>query len=258
MYKFTDEVHSYQSFVKSNLHLLKNYNFIDEQVKITSGLVDILAYNNIDECLAIFELKNPIAELSSIAQGMKYYTELLNTSIGNYFICNNPEIVIVAPKFIDKFIIPDNINFKLIEMRYDDSNNIIVNYKQPYNIENSIYNKEIIPKPHKSINISNIQKQLARNVIYYLQKFYKEPLEVIYHDDKIDILYKKIIAKIVFPNKWFDDSIVLYIYKNFVKEYGLTTFKYDIAVVKYNIYKTMVKLTIQNIPQFLKEGYNLE
>ena len=255
MCRFTDEVHSYQSFVKNNLHLLNNYTFIDEQVKIASGLIDILAYNNVEECLSIFELKNPIADLKAVSQGMKYYVELLNTSVGNYFICKNPEVVIVSPKFIPKFIVPDNIVFKLIQMGYD-GNNVIIDYIQPYHKIDILYTKEIVTKPHRTLNISSSQKRLANSIIFNLQNFYKDPLEIIRHEDKIDILYKKIIAKVVFSNKWFDDSVILYIYKNFIKDYGLTTFKYDSAVVKYNIYKTMVKLTVKDVPHFLKEGYN--
>ena len=81
---------------------------------------------------------------------------------------------------------------------------------------------------------------------------YFQNYTIIEHNDHIDILDKKIIAKITFPKGWFNSTIILNLYK---KRLSMNVFNltYDPAVKQMDQSKTLIKLFINDIPYSLFE-----
>lgn len=255
---FEDEVHSYQAFIRDNFSLLgNNYIIIQEQYTIKSGIIDILAYNKLDECLVIIELKNVKIDIQVLSQVMKYYYELKDKYIEDYIISNPPEIIIIAPEFAANFFIYNNMPVKLLQIDYDDKNNRIVYSRIFPHIEDFTeenIDKKIFLKKQKTVIINQEQQQFIDKIIKCVQQFYAKKLKIIYNNNCVNILSNKIIAKIVIPNKWFDNTLQLVIYKNFVKSFIQNDFLYDPVIHKVQMFKTMAKLTIIDIPSFIKKG----
>ena len=254
---FEDEVHIYQTFVRNNFNLLgNNYKIIKEQVIIQSGIIDILAYNEDKQRLVIVELKNIITTDKVLAQVMKYYNEIKNKNIHNYEINNSPEIIIIAPEFDKNFMLYNNVPTQLIQLDYDNINNQII-YTRFFPNKKLNTDKNLSIKNKKTTFVNYEQKLLAKNIINRIKQIYKDKqLKIISYDDHIDILYKKILIKITFSNQWFNNEIQLNIYNNFIQNINNLALNYDPAIKKINYLKTMIKLQITNIPQFLKEVSN--
>ena len=253
---FEDEVHVYQTFVRNNFSLLgNNYRIIKEQYVINSGIIDILAYNTINKCLVIIELKNICIGNSVISQVMKYYKEIKNKYIENYDIINTPEIIIIAPEFDKRFIITNNLPIKLFIMNID----LIYNYTIfsrffpiiEDSINDNIINQELKLNKKRSVIISNEQQLLVNKIIFILQKIFDNKLKILKLDNHIDIIYEKIIMKINFPAAWFDEYVQISIY-NRLKNYININLFYDPAIKKISNLKTMIKINIIDIPNFLK------
>ena len=255
---FEDEIHVYQSFIRNNFDLLgKNYEIIKEQFVIQSGIIDILAYNKDYQRLAIIELKNIITTDQVLSQVMKYYNEMKNKYINNYIITDLPEIIIIAPEFDKKFnLYIQNIDIKLIQIDYDNINNHIIYTRFFPNTNLNISNeKELFFKNKKNIDINIEQKILINNIINKIKQIYKDKqLKIINCDDHIDILHKKMIVKIIYSTKWFDNTVQLNIYNNFIKPITKSMIEYDPSIKKFNFLKRIIKLSINNIPQFLLEN----
>ena len=266
---FDDEVHAYQTFVREHFYLLGDqYQIIQEQYPVKHGLIDILAYNSERECLTIIELKNITISSDVLTQVMKYFNELKFKYIDNYSINNTPEIIVISPEFDKNFYVYKDMPIKLIQMYYDtDQNNII--YKdfipriEEFNAEfDSTSNFDLhkfsplkLPRVvNKTLQQELIIKKIINQIkqLYTVEEDYTNSVNIIEVSNKIDIMFKKIIAKIIIPNKWFDDSLQLIIYKRFIKPFDLTTFNYDPNIKKIQWMKTYVKLTISDVPQFLK------
>jgi len=249
---FEDEVHVYQTFVRNNFNLLgNNYEIIKEQFVINSGIIDILAYNKEEHRLVVVELKNVLTTDKVLLQAMKYYTEIKYKTIDNYEIDNTPEIIIIAPEFDRNFILYNEIPTKLIQLDYDNKHNQIIYlrfFPNSYINDQTLY----IPKK-KNITINYVQKLLANDIINKLKNIYNDQLKIITYDDHIDILSKKMLAKITFLPNWFNNNLQLNIYNNFKGNINKHLLIYDPAVKKVNCLKTMTKLIINDVPQFLKE-----
>lgn len=258
---FEDEVHVYQTFVRNNFSLLgSNYKLIQEQYAIKSGIIDMLAYDMNKECLVIIELKNvKIKDTKVLSQVMRYYNELKDKYIENYIITNLPEIIIIAPDFANNFFIYNNMPIKLIQMYYDNMQKQVIYLRFFPHTEDFSYDIEtdkklILTKKQKTILISKEQQLLIDKIINNIKNIYKasESLKIINYDDHIDILNGKIIAKIIFSKGWFDNTVQLNIYKNYKQKFDATLFTYDPAVYKAKFFKTLIKLTVIDVPSFLK------
>lgn len=248
MYRFADEVHSYQTFVKNNLHQI-NYELIEEQFKVNKGFIDILAYNRQAERLAIIELKNPKANIKAVSQGIRYYLQLKNVNLNGYELVSPPEVVIIAPNFESNITLPDTPVINLIRMNYDDDKDCVyIEYIKP---NTNVTNIETDDKP--TIQIPFEQRMLAKRIITHIQSLYGKPLEIIDDNLHINILDRKLVAKIIFNRDWFNNYITLNIYKRFIKPINKSTIQFDPAIMKYNFSKTMTKLIISDLPQFLQK-----
>ena len=254
MYKFTDEIHSFQSFVVSNFNLLGNYKIIKEQFSIGKYRLDILAYNYDKQSLAIVELKNPDINCNVVGQCIDYYEILKDKLIDGYDILEEPEIIIIAPEISSRIIVPENICIRIIKMNYDEIHDYVnIENVKPYKQKNSVM-KKVIHVEQEQYDIPDKYKPNILKIINNVQKLYDEKLEIIISGLKISILLNKIIIKIILSKKWFDDTFEINIYKNFIKQYDRLSFQYDPNVIKINFYKTFVKLKVRGIPIFLLES----
>lgn len=248
---FEDEVHVYQTFVRNNFSLLgANYEIIQEQFIINSGIIDILAYNKNEKRLVIIELKNVLTTDKVLLQAMKYYNEIKFSTINDYEINNTPEIIIIAPEFDKNFMLYNEVPTQLIQLDYDNKRNQIIYLR--FFPNKHIEEKELIISEKKNINANYIQKQLANNIINQLKKLYDNQLKIITYDDHIDILSKKMILKIVFPVGWFNNDLQLNVYNNFMYDINKNLLMYDPAIKKINYLKTVIKLKVNNVPRFLQ------
>lgn len=248
---FDDEVHVYQTFVRNNFNLLgANYEIIKEQFVINSGIIDILAYNKIEQRLVIIELKNIITTNKVLAQAMKYYNEIKFSTINNYEINNTPEIIIIAPEFDKNFRLYNEVPTQLIQLDYDNKNKQII-YSRFFP-NKPVEKQELTISEKKTTSINYVQKQLANNIINQLKKLYDNQLKVITYNDHIDILSKKMLLKITFSTDWFNNDLQLNVYNNLLYNINKNSLIYDPAIKKISHLKTMLKLKVNNVPYFLQ------
>ena len=247
---FFDEVHDYQQFIMNNFPLLGNqYEIVQEQFHVKNAFIDILAYNKQNECLTIIELKNPIAYTKAVSQIIKYYYYIKDMKLDTYNIINVPECFIIAPRFNSKIILPEIPIIHLFKM--DQQYSEFIDITNEY-MHNSVLHSNIKKKP--TAIVTNKDKLLIKQLIYHIQKFYDNKLVITEKDNQTIIFYdKRIIIKITIPLGWFNDNIELVITDRFIKPYTYQQFRYDPAIRKIKEYKTMIKLLINDIPQFLKE-----
>ena len=253
MKQFKDEVHDYQSFIVDNFKKIgKNYEIIQEQFAINNGIIDILAYNNKNKNFVIIELKNIKVNESIISQVDRYYQAVTNLKIDDYFIQHNPEIIVIAPEFKEDFSLSYKLPIKLLQIYKDNKKVICKKHKINYIKKVSIKRVQTVKKK-KTIFISEKQKYITDNLIKLIKSFYKEELSILDKNDHIDIIDKKIIIKIIFPKRWFVETITVNLYKNFIKPFTVNNFISDPTIKTVTQLKNVIKLSIYDIPQFFKE-----
>ena len=240
---FIDEVHDYQSFIKNNFYLLgSQYNIIQEQFHVKNSILDILAYNQLEERLVIIELKNPKASYKAIAQIVRYYQYLKDSQLDNYIISRVPECLLVAPAFSSKnqnilntylnnnklLKKKNSLDFTLNNKKRTKSfvTNLNISSNNPSTYETSFNNSifDLKSPQLKNINISNI---LQNKVLVHLRP------KSDYNKIKLDIILgyayfiskenqnqnKKKIEKFIFKTqKNFDEKIKIFMQNNSEKK----------------------------------------
>ena len=244
MQQFIDEVHDYQSFIIKNFNKFGNLEIIQEQYTIKSGIIDILAYDKLNERIVIVELKNKIVDSTVIAQVMRYYHDIKGKQIDDYIISELPIIYIIASEF-DNIIITQNMPIKFFtfdRFSFQEYYPYIEDFEDDLN---GIFMPKLSVKKQISINLNEDQKDLIKRLLRYFQGY-----TIIEHKDHIDILDKKIIAKIIYPKGWFNSTIILNLYKKRLNM-NIINLAYDPAVKQFNQSKTLVKLLINDVPYSL-------
>ena len=250
----------------ANFGILGNHlKIIKEQFAINNNFIDILAYNSIKECLTIIELKKGEANGTVLAQVMKYFNDLKNIQIDNLIISSPPEIYILATEIAPGIIISPNMPIQFFKFFYDKIHDYIICQEVRPIIENYTNNDILCNfqyKHERTVHKKPIQEKLSKQIIHIIKNFYSEEnLEIIEQKNKISIMNKQLIAKIIFPYSWFDDHIQLCIYNRFKKPFTYNDFKYDYNIKKIIEQKTLIKLDIIGIPQFISrlwKGNNYE
>lgn len=270
IYKFIDEVHDYQSFIRDNINMLGDLSIIKEQFKIDNYIIDILAYDNTKHRLVIIELKNIRAKVQIIGQTLGYYSKLTNININDLYIEDVPEVMLVVPDF-DKAIIHTlsylPISYRLFKMNIDDKTIICEEYTKFYSKEQDYTNMiDITPNLVPSIEVETseiwnmekynecIDKQqlyLVKEYINYLQSKYDYQLKIFYSKDRIKILDKKVISTISLSRKWFDTALTFNILQSV---FPLTTvdLQYDANVLSFTIGKKSTKIRCRALPLVFK------
>lgn len=250
LFMFLDEIHDYQSYVVNNFYLLGNqYSIIKEQFYISNRIIDILAYNSLKECLTIIELKTPQASIKAISQILEYYYLLKDSQLDTYNIVNFPECIIVSPSFSSKIILPETPTITL----YQFDNNLCDFQDVSFNFYKSSEKFITTNTSRKLYSIPLHISKLIQQLISKLATYYSLNLLRVEQNNKISFLdydSKKIVYKIIIPYDWFISSIDLILYNRF-HSLNLSTLQYDANIIKILSYKTMIKLTIKGIPNFL-------
>lgn len=162
-YKFFDEVHDFQRFVRQNIRLLGNYLIISEQLYVKNnetGIIDILAVDKSSKKLVIIELKNEITTDKNVWQPLRYYDllrrgedsfkELLVnfSSTFDYDIKQidlNPKLVLVVPQCNEQLLRTlsyfEDIDSEVIELSRISNGNSVEIKKQTY-LPKSIFHKD--------------------------------------------------------------------------------------------------------------------
>ena len=249
---FIDEIHDYQRFVVDNFYLLgSQYKLLQEQYHVKNAILDILGYNNSSKNLVIIELKNPEANIKAISQIIKYYSYLKNATFSNYDIENTPECFIIAPRFHSKIILPDSPDIKLLQFDniYTEFKDVTLKYKSLSSTSVQVKQKQTLLASQSKINLVN-------RLIKRIQYLYNNNLLVTQYQNKVCLLdkeSKRLVAKLIYSYQWILDDLELILYNKFIRTYDYYSFKYDPAVLKIKEYKTMIKLKVKDIPQFLLE-----
>lgn len=264
-YKFDDEVHYYQTFIKSNIDILGNLVIIKEQFNINNKFfIDILAYDlNINKII-IIELKNKKKDNKLINQIITYYDLLKNANIEElvkkFFITNeniiskldsNPIIYIIMPDFDDQLI--QNLNYiniddiKLIKLNAIQNKNNFEIIKEEYIPQNikkeiNILNNEI--KNNYNLDyyvLNNNKRKLIKQIINYMK--YRYNCNEFYFKDKISIyLRKKMILQILINNKLNLEILI----KN--EDEIRKNLLYNCEVIDYKVLNNNIKIQINKIP----------
>lgn len=263
IYKFNDEVHGYQSFIRNNIDKIGDLKIVTEQFKIKNNFIDILAYDNNDDRLVIIELKNVETNHDIIGQTIRYYDLLKkSTAYNNLPIIKDPKILLISPDF-DKQLISsishiDNIDIKLLKVNLDlDSNAFICEEYKP-NESDDIIGTNKIDIEYKetevytidSYNIEKKQLELIKSCIRIFQSMYNQSLSIFYSKNKINIMYKKsVICAIKISYNWFDNTINISVPIGTVNEMDI---RYNPYIKKFTINKKHIKLICTKLPKFIR------
>lgn len=120
-FKFDDEVHAYQTFVRNNISALGDLLIITEQLQIEyqgKHFIDILALDLIEKRLVILELKNKTAK-TNVEQPIRYYDLLIRAEdqLRNMLLLKksqipfdideinyNPRVLLIVPDYTKQLL----------------------------------------------------------------------------------------------------------------------------------------------------------
>jgi hypothetical protein len=274
-FKFGDEIHHYQSFVRSNIRLLGNLIIVSEQLLVTNkhrNYIDILAYDVNENRLVIIELKNVIAGDAIIGQSIRYYDNIIKSNpdtlyklLNNVNICNinidlKPKIILVAPDFNNQLLhsisYVKGIDISIVKFNLicnSDYYEVVKEYYKPeleqVTINSKLY-KEWNFEEYARININKKKLTLAKQFINYISNslFNKSKVDVFFYDKRIAIMVdKKIWVNIMITQQPYDDYLdVIINNKDNIIDISLLSYCSDI--VKYKILINSIKITFSKIP----------
>lgn len=284
--KFFDEVHDFQRFVRENINLIGNLTIISEQLKVSNnetGILDMLAIDNIDKRLVIIELKNELTTDKNIWQPLRYYDLLrrgedelrkliINASKINFEINEinlNPKVILVVPEYNEQLLRSlsyfNDIDSMVIELnRVKNGNMISINKKIYY--PRSIFHKEDLVNIQNKVSeqwnfekyiqygINKDKINLAKRVCNIIKQIFKNKgydFDIFFNQTKITITKNgKVCCYLFVKNKSLDYklAISLKIPKNVVINFN--NFAYNSCIDSYEIQKNYLKLVLNSTPPF--------
>jgi len=185
-FRFNDEVHDYQRFVRENIKSLGDMLLITEQLCIQNRdicIIDILLLNTVSKRLAVLELKNVLISDKMMWQPIRYYDYLSRAEDAlkqllmrkrhefNFEIDEidfNPEVILVVPEFNPQLLrslaYVDGVDLKVVKLNLfikDDMSEIL---KEEY-IPSSIYHREdLVTVKEKISKIWSFEEYLKEGV----------------------------------------------------------------------------------------------
>lgn len=286
MFKFDDEVHSYQRFVRENIKNLGQLTIISEQLLIKDvekGFIDVLALDMLSKRIVVLELKNSSAGDDIVGQSIKYFDflvrakdDLLNllAKMKNQIdfpiedIDLNPKIMLIVPEFSTQLLrslsYVNGIEIEVVKFNGIQHDNHYEIIKEVY-VPNQDYREdavvEIDGELTKSWNFNEYSKlgvdkeklNLARQFIHFADMTISEQgkkLDVFFYKDKITLMTgKKVIGNVKISRKWFDSSIDISLAINKDKPVNVPDLMYNGNIIKYDIGTRNVKIKCCQLPK---------
>lgn len=292
-YRFFDEVHDFQRFVRENIKLIGNYIIISEQLYVKNnetGIIDMLVIDNDDRRLTVVELKNEVTTDKNVWQPLRYYDLLrrgeddlkellLNASHKISYDINqinlNPKLVLVVPKcnyqLLRTLSYFEDIDSKVVELTRYSSNLGIQITKQVY-YPTSVFHKDDLVSINQKISkiwnfneyinhgINSEKINLAKRMIeqiknLFLNKGYQ--FDTFFNETKITITKNgKVWSHIFIKQKPLDYKLVMSFKIPKDTVVNQSDFMYNPSIEKFDIKKGSIKITLNNcIPSQLIEKY---
>lgn len=280
-FKFDDEIHSYQSFVRNNIKIIGNLIIISEQTFIKNtekNFIDILAIDLSDKRLVIIELKNNIANNSIIGQSIKYYDNILRSNKQDLMdlikqskinidineIDFNPKILLIVPDFSKQLLrylsYITNIDISLIKLNAIQKNNYFEIVKENYESDINLYNDEPIEIKGKiSLNwnfntyldygINQSKVNLSKYLINYIDNILKQKnkkFEKYFYKNKITLMIDNKVWGHIIMNIKNDNILELSILN--IKNIDITKLPFEGGILKYKILSNSIKITFSQVP----------
>jgi len=275
-FKFNDEVHFYQTFIRNNLYILGNLIIIKEQLNINNKFfIDILAYDKNLKRIVILELKNIYTKSKVIGQVITYYDllkksniediveQFLNKNNINVSMCDvdcNPLVYIVVPDFDEQII--QNLNY----VNIDNIKIFKVNAKQNKKCF-EIIKEEYVPRDmEKNIQLKNEfnnersldtyflsidKKRLIKTILNYLSSKYN--CKYFFLKNKISIFYNKKVLLYILIDKNVNLNLLINYNENIYRN-----MPYNNEIIKYKMLSKTIKLEVNSVPikliNFIIEG----
>jgi hypothetical protein len=285
VFKFDDEVHAYQKFVRNNLEDSENFIIISEQLFIKDlerSFIDILAIDLSDKRVVIVELKNETAKDDIVGQTIKYYDllqrsqeELLDLirikkdkfSFDIEEINLNPKILLIVPEFdmqlIRIFSYVTNLEVKIVKYNAIQKQGYYELIKEVYcpdgdfmsdksaEITKRISNKwgydEYLKDGYDPEKIN-----LAKNLISHIGvkcHFKDQKLDTYFYDKKITLTIDgKVWGNILLKKKMFDNSLELSVNLKKDQTVDIVSLRYNAEVMHYTYSNKNVKIKFFQLP----------
>lgn len=262
-FKFNDEVHFYQTFIKNNLYILGDLILVKEQLNIDNRyFIDMLAYDKTNKKIIIIELKNNKKDDRLINQVISYYDIIkksnLQDIIKDFALINDINIDKIDLTPLIYIVMPDFNKQLLQNLNYVNINNIKVfkinAIKDNDKIE--IIKEEYIPSNINTTNTINdnlnnfsglddyilnpIKKSLIQQLINYLKNIYK--CNIFFLKNKISIYYHNKLIMQILINK--NTNLSLLIKDNII----LNNILYNDEILEYKVLNNYVRIEVNQIP----------
>lgn len=289
-FRFNNEVHEYQRFVRENINVFGNMLLITEQLFLQNEelcIIDILLLNKTTKRLVVLELKNVHTTDKVIWQPIKYYDHLrraedslkkllihkqkeINFSIDE--IDFNPEIILVVPDFNQQLLrslsYVNDVDLKVIKLNLIINENKSEVVKELYSPSSVYFKEDLVTVKEKISKVWNFSEYLkegvdSRKII--IAKDYINFLNRLFKDKKVDMFfYDKYISITINGKVWGH----IYIKKQLQQSYLHINFKYkgkanpiDFQftphIVNYKISSQTIDLCFREVPQKLIEKYGI-
>lgn len=283
IYRFADEVHDFQRFVRQNIRLLGEYVIISEQLYMRNnetGILDMLAVDLSSKKLVILELKNEVTTDKNIWQPIRYYDlarrgedsfkELLKNYISKIdFPIDEidliPKLVLVVPKCNEQLLRTlsyfNDIESEVIELTKEITNlGTNINKKNYY--PKSVFHKEDLVDVQTKISkdwdfneyaqcgINKDKISLAKKILETIKLVFNQKgytFDVFYSETKVTITKNgKVWSHLFIKQRPLDFKLTMSfkIQKDVV--INVNDFTYNPSIESKEIRKNGVKLTIIN------------
>lgn len=285
-FKFNDEIHDYQRFVRNNIKVIGNLIIIAEQLYIKSenkGFIDMLAVDLNDKKLVIIELKNTTAKSEIIGQSIKYYDMLMKSGdqLNSLMAKNNvnyneinciPKILLIVPDFDNELLSSikyiSDIEIDVIKFNAIQHNNFFEIIKEEYRhyniIENNDDRKTKIDVKENIVwnfdeyikrGVNKEQIDLAKKVISFISLLCNKKnkkFDTFFHFNRISIIVDgKVWGHIKTNIKYFNKPLEVSIRNSNI---DIRDLQYNGEIFKFNRLSKIVKIHVFSVPtQFLEK-----
>ena len=253
MYKFKNEIHEFQTFVKEHLNMFK-LRLIKEQLYVNTGnYIDMLCINENNEYV-IVELKLN-AKVKMTWQPIHYYNIFEKIKI------NNPKVYIIANTIDDDLIHNikhiNDIYIKLFTLNINLNNEVIMEqiYCNNVQLEFSKIYDEIENKINWDFNyysqmVNNQKIDLAKNIVNY---FKIKNCKIYFYEKKIIIMYNN---KVICTINILKDKLSEYIdFDINTSNLSINDIKFIPSIIKFSFGDKKIKIKCNNVPINLFNKY---